>query len=159
MLLNSDQVLQYVTNVHKIKQKQQVSVDLTVKHINKIQGGYISNDSTQLYDYEEVELVNGVFHLKRGSYSMTFNEGLTPLPPSLTAFITHRSSLLRMGGMISSGIFDPGFYTANLGACLMIFNDDIKIEINSRVATIFITENIPTQNIYNGQWQGVLDKK
>jgi deoxycytidine triphosphate deaminase len=87
---------------------------------------------------------------------LTFEQGVK-LPSNKTAFIRHRSSILRCGGIITSGVYDPGFEVDEMGAVL-IATQPITIEKGARVAQIIIFDNFDAE-LYAGQWQGTKDVK
>lgn len=133
-----------------------------------------------------VEDIQG-WKLMPGIYSLTFDQGVdlgikeivTPLyehplvlDPKIngniaksefkqfTGFVRHRSSILRCGAYITSGVFDPGFKCDEIGATLFVTNPNgIVIEEGARVAQFLAIENQITYDTYNGQYQGDKDKK
>jgi len=157
MILSADQILDYVTTNSKGKPAQ-VGYDLTVKDIKIINGGVLHKDKTELEEYSDtIKTSNGdYFILSPGAYSLTFDQGIK-LDNKHTAVIRHRSSVLRMGGVITSGIYDPGFEVDEMGAVL-INSKPISIQKGARVAQVVISENHSTK-LYDGQWQGPKDVK
>ncbi len=87
---------------------------------------------------------------------MTFDQGCK-LPEDRTAFIRHRSSILRCGSIITSGVYDPGFEVDEMGG-VMVVKEDIRIEKGARVAQVIMLENNSAE-LYDGQWQGTKDLK
>jgi deoxycytidine triphosphate deaminase len=160
MLLNSDQILELLqTNGHGAK--AQVGYDLTLKAAKKIVGGVVTQDKTAPMEYVELMPTKNpagklMFAFKKGVYSLTFDQGIK-LPSNRTAFIRHRSSILRCGSFITSGVYDPGFEVDEMGAVLFV-EEDLFIEKGARVAQVIVFEN-NTAELYNGQWQGSKDLK
>ena len=167
MLNNADQVLQLLATNDK-GAKAQVGYDLTLKEVKKISGGVVLSDKTTVVNYTNIQPINGadtfqqelsgksVFALDPGSYSLTFDQGVK-LPSNKTAFIRHRSSILRCGAIITSGVYDPGFEVDEMGGVL-IATERITIEKGARVAQIIIFDNSEAE-LYDGQWQGTKDVK
>jgi deoxycytidine triphosphate deaminase len=160
MLLNADQVAELLQTNDK-GAKAQVGYDLTLKSVSKVGGGIVMKDKTIVHDYMDVTpTFNGygqyVYHLEPGVYSLTFEQGCK-LDSNHTAFVRHRSSVLRCGGIITSGVYDPGFEVEEMGAILFA-SEKIFIEKGARVAQIIMMEN-NTAELYNGQWQGSKDVK
>lgn len=160
MLLDAKQVEQFLDTKGK-GAKAQVGYDLTLKEVKKIKGGIVLKESTGLSDYEPVmpTLTSNekfIFELQPGTYSLTFEQGIK-LDANHTAFIRHRSSVLRCGGIITSGVYDPGFEVDEMGGVL-IATQPIDIELGARVAQVIIFENT-TAKLYNGQWQKDKDVK
>ncbi len=159
MLNNVDQVEQLLQTNGK-GAKAQVGYDLTLKEVKQIMGGTVFSDKTEVLPYLEVPTFTKdgkiVYNLSPGSYSLTFEQGVK-LPSNKTAFIRHRSSILRCGGIITSGIYDPGFEVDEMGGVL-IATQPITIEKGARVAQIIIFDNFDAE-LYAGQWQGNKDVK
>jgi deoxycytidine triphosphate deaminase len=159
MLNNADQVEQLLQTNGK-GAKAQVGYDLTLKEVKQINGGTVLCDETIVDQYNDVysyELEGKTrFSLAPGTYSLTFEQGIK-LPAFKTAFIRHRSSILRCGGIITSGVYDPSFYVDEMGAVL-IATRQITIEKGARVAQIIVFDNNDAE-AYNGQWLGEKDYK
>jgi deoxycytidine triphosphate deaminase len=159
MLNNADQVEQLLQTNGK-GAKAQVGYDLTLKDVKRVNGGTVLSDKTIVDSYNEVpsyELEGKTrFTLEPGTYSLTFEQGVK-LPSGKTAFIRHRSSILRCGGIITSGVYDPGFEVDEMGGVL-IATRPITIEKGARVAQIIIFDNFDAE-LYDGQWMGTKDVK
>ena len=160
MLLNSDKLLQYL-DTRGYGSKAQVGYDLTLKEVKSIEGGLVLADKTIVGDYITVvphvsETGKMLYKLNPGTYSLTFEQGVK-IDTNHTAFIRHRSSVLRCGAIITSGVYDPGFEVSEMGA-VMIATKDITIEKGARVAQIIMFENYKSES-YNGQWMREKDKK
>ena len=164
MLLNANQVEQMLTTNGKGK-KAQVGYDLTVTDIKSIRGGMLFADKTVLESYDEVKLTTveksegderDVWVLTPGIYSITFEQGCK-LDDKTTAFIRQRSSILRMGGTVTSGVYDPGFEVDQMGG-VMTLTKTVVLEKGARLAQIIMFENTPAE-LYDGQWQKDKDVK
>ena len=160
MILNADQV-EALLQTNGKGAKAQVGYDLTLKGVKKINGGIVLKDKTELEKYDEIMPTftaneKFLFELQPGTYSLTFEQGVK-LDNKHTAFIRHRSSILRCGGIITSGVYDPAFYVDEMGAVL-IATQPIDIELGARVAQLIVFENYEAE-AYTGQWLGALDKK
>ena len=160
MYLNAHEVDTLIKGVKG--KKAQVGVDLTLKNIKQINGGSLLKDETKLIKYSELTpSVNsdgkfGWMLIAGHSYSVTFDQGIE-LGPTHTAFIRHRSSLLRMGWTCTSGVYDPGFIVDEMGA-VITGTTNIFIEQSARIAQIIVAENNPA-DLYDGQWQKDKDVK
>lgn len=159
MLNNADQVEQLLQTNGK-GAKAQVGYDLTLKEVKRVMGGTVLSERTVVADYKEVPLEDKagrfLFVLEPGTYSLTFEQGVK-LPTNKTAVIRHRSSILRCGGIITSGVYDPGFEVDEMGAVLIVTRM-LTIEKGARVAQIIIFDNNEA-DAYDGQWQGNKDVK
>jgi len=178
MIRNAEYVMSLIEDPSKRAKKAQVGVDLTLASVNRIaikshediwskkSVGYVYNDesghkaSFGYYEPVDPEKIDGltVFYLPPGAYSITFEQGLKPLPGNNTAFIYHRSTLARNGALIRSAVYDPGFTTPQMGAILEVWRP-IIIEQHARVAQILYNENEDVAALYNGSYQGEKDKK
>lgn len=160
MLLNSHQVEEHL-QTNGLGSKAQVGYDLTLKSVNQINGGVVTQDKTVVEEYKEIppfQNTNGkfMFRLSPGVYSLTFEQGCK-LPSNITAFIRHRSSVLRCGAEIVSGVYDPGFEVDEMGG-VMFVHKEIIIERGARVAQIIMFENNEA-DLYDGQFQKDKDVK
>lgn len=160
MLLNASSVEEFLQTNGK-GAKAQVGYDLTLKEVKRINGGIVMCDKTTIEEYTEIlptQLNEGklIYKLDAGTYSLTFEQGIK-LPTNRTAFIRHRSSILRCGGIITSGVYDPGFCVDEMGAVL-IATRPIFIEKGARCAQLIIFENYEAE-AYAGQYLANLDIK
>lgn len=160
MLLNASEV-ELLLQTNNKGAKAQVGYDLTLKEVKQINGGIVMADKTIVDDYTEImptKNTNGklIYKLEPGTYSVTFEQGVK-LPTNRTAFVRHRSSVLRCGGIITSGVYDPGFAVDEMGGVL-IATKSIIIEKGARVAQIIMFENQESE-AYDGQFQGNKDIK
>ena len=160
MLLNASEV-ELLLQTNNKGAKAQVGYDLTLKEVKQINGGIVMADKTIVDDYTEImptKNTNGklIYKLEPGTYSVTFEQGVK-LPTNRTAFVRHRSSVLRCGGIITSGVYDPGFAVDEMGGVL-IATKSIILEKGARVAQIIMFENQESE-AYDGQWQGNKDIK
>ena len=160
MLLNASEV-ELLLRTNNKGAKAQVGYDLTLKEVKQINGGIVMADKTIVDDYTEImptKNTNGklIYKLEPGTYSVTFEQGVK-LPTNRTAFVRHRSSVLRCGGIITSGVYDPGFAVDEMGGVL-IATKSIIMEKGARVAQIIMFENQESE-AYDGQFQGNKDIK
>lgn len=142
---------------------QQQGVDIRIDRVSKVTGlGVIPVEGkTSLPSYEEIQPLK--FHNKQtgkyvhgwmlptGVYEIEFIEGVNVGPNYCMKPLT-RSSLVRCGARIDSGLYDAGFHTEKAGAMLYVSNN-ILIEKGSRVAQIVCLESNDVENLYNGQFQ------
>ena len=139
----------------------QVGYDLSIKAIKKLKGGgqvlkskTIVNELDSISMTESMDLDDGIeingWWLEPGTYDVMCNEGCN-IPANRTAMVRQRSSLLRNGAIIASSIFDPGFYTDNIGT-VMVVNERIFIEKDARIAQMYFHEN-NEGDLYDGQFQ------
>lgn len=155
-----DENLVYATDptlpINISKQLQQSGIDLRLKAAEKVVGtGVLSENKQECQNpsFVEMQLVDGFYLFKAGeTYSLTFMEDVK-IPENAAALIVHRSSINRHFGIITSGVFDGGFYSKN--GCGAVFrpSTDVKIRVGTRVAQI-IFFSAESATLYNGQYQG-----
>ncbi len=158
MLLNSRSIMKYIIDPAKLAEEAQVGVDLTLKSLALIDRAAIIPAKGKTIHAEQTELskpgAGGLWELRAGkAYSATLDQGLSQLPPTLNAEITHRSSLNRNGCIVTGSIYDPGYSCKNLG-CTIYPTEDIFIEEHARIAQLTIQENQSVTNLYDGQYKG-----
>lgn len=145
-----------ITGPIKEKNVQMHGVDLNLIAVKRVLGGgYIPVlGKTQLGKYEDVELIDGAWHLSPGVYDITFAQGCK-IPNDIMMLIRQRSSLLRNGTLLHSSVFDAGFETEQMGT-VMTVQCPIIIEEGARVAQIYSHQGTPVEDerLYDGQWQG-----
>jgi deoxycytidine triphosphate deaminase len=96
------------------------------------------------------------WHLEPGSYDITFAQGCN-IPSDQMLLIRQRSSLLRNGAILHSSCFDAGFETQQIGTVLHV-RVPIIIEVGARVAQIYAHHSNVVENLYNGQFQGDIQR-
>jgi deoxycytidine triphosphate deaminase len=156
MILSGNNIVPHVV-MSEFSKVNQVGIDLSVKNIERIiHGGRVLKNKTEINKecYVNVELKDdfNTWYLTPGVYSLTLNEKIT-IPPTHTGFTLHRSSITRMGGLIVSAVWDPGFTTGDndMGVTLYVYVP-MEIEKNARVAQFYMIENQPVDSVYDGQW-------
>jgi len=138
------------------KQLQQSGIDLRLKMAEKVVGAGVLSENkqeSQNPSLVELQLVDDFYLFKGGeTYSLTFMEDVK-VPENAAALVIHRSSINRFFGIITSGLYDAGFFSK--GGCGAVFrpNTDVKIKVGTRVAQI-IFFSAESATLYNGQYQG-----
>lgn len=157
MIRNAQSVEQALVNV-SFGKKAQNGFDISLKEVKCLVGaGIIHKDKTDVPTYKTVSCnPEGYYDLQKGVYSITFNEGGS-IPQNSCGWIKTRSSLIRSGCIIESGLYDTGFSCEDFGAVLFVFNP-IIIEQNARVAQ-FLLFDAEEAELYEGQFQKHKDKK
>lgn len=163
MVLNADSVLNFMpSGLQEFGKKAQVGVDLSIKNITRISGGKLYQDNRKEIDpYTEVDFYkeNNIktWILDPGVYSLTFDQDIK-LDSKHCAFIVGRSTTNRLGLLLRSAVFDPGFECSEIGATLYVFNKGIEIQEHSRLAQLVIFESEDAET-YQGSYQGDNDLK
>ena len=133
---------------------QPAGIDLSVAEIHRfITSGRLGKHQRILAKTEPIEPINGVWRLNPGPYKVIYKE-VVKVPYDCLAFLLPRSSLMRMGAILFSAIWDPGYIGRGEGL-LVIFNPfGIEIEKESHIGQlIFIKlESLP-HIVYKGVYQ------
>lgn len=137
-------------------QLQQVGIDLTVKSINR----YVS-DSAGAIDYDnslrkipqttQIMGTSGCYTLDKGAYLVDFNEKIN-LSDNIYAAGLPRSTLLRCGCELISGVWDPGY--SGYGQALLVVCHKTSMYENARIYQLMFFRCAPTERysgIYNQQ--------
>jgi deoxycytidine triphosphate deaminase len=163
MNLNGKQIVEQgiITKVVNDNCIQQVGVDLELIKVEQVLGGgFVPKEGkTQLAARIEVkpeDQPNGtqLWFLEPGVYDITMAQGCK-IPADQRLRIVQRSSFLRNGAILSSSMFDPGYATENIGTILHV-KLPMVIEVGARVGQAYVTSvnEVSSENLYNGQWQG-----
>lgn len=143
----------------------QVGVDLSLKEVYAIVGvgnSIVGKEKTVIDpdyffkvkpEYDE-KLGITCWNLNEGTYSIVFNEGCN-IPANCSGELIHRSSIYRLGNMIVSPLWDPGYKTEQMATTLIV-TVGLSIEVNARICQAVFHTNIELgqEHLYNGQFQG-----
>lgn len=136
------------------KQLQPNGFDLTLAVIGKHDvKGSIGVDEVHIGRASMVSSEAGWYDLEPGSYLLVFSETVH-LPKSISALVRPRSSLVRSGVSIHTGVWDAG-YTGQSGAMMTVSNPDgLHLQEGVRIAQmIFLPLTQADEVGYNGQYQ------
>lgn len=133
--------------------------DLTLKEVFKIEGAGEIDFSNNERKFPEFNLIEpekrnpedkyGWWFLKKGSYKIKANEDFR-MPLNLIAIARTRSSLLRSGAIVNSGVWDAGF-EGKVEFLLDVVNEKgIWIKQNARVLQVIFFKMNETNKGYEG---------
>ncbi len=96
----------------------------------------------------------GWLHLAPGCYRITYNE-VVRMPGDLVALARPRSSLVRNGVTVETGLWDSGYYGRS-ESLLIVFNPHgCDVKRNARmIQLVFFRLTRPVGQGYAGQYQG-----
>ena len=107
----------------------------------------------------DVEKYGDAYYFEPNShFVIEFEQGMERLNPNEWAFLYHRSSINRAGSsFLSSCVWDPNFSTDIMGTSFHTGSIPLIVPKGTRIAQmlIFDCEEVPPEDLYNGQWQGV----
>lgn len=133
-------------------------IDLTVKEIHEykfLEPGCIDFDNTsrRIPESRKMEWEGDSIILKPGIYKLVTNE-IFNLPTNLAAISQPRSSLLRMGAFVSTGVWDAGFYGRAEFVLVVMNPSGIEIKRNARVAQLLFIKLTRDTEPYRGIFYG-----
>ena len=139
-------------------QLQPNGVDLTLKTVEKIVGaGSIdfSNKDRKLSDTVKQDFDDDWLFLAPGQYKIIFNE-IVHLPKDIMAIGAPRTSLIRCGVTVETGIWDAG-YEGRSESLLVVLNEaGVRIKKNARVLQLVfikLSKKIAAGDAYGGIYQ------
>lgn len=139
------------------EQIQPNGVDLRVEEVKLVSGradlpreGRIQGTEVQI---QKIPAKDGWFdlHSLTGNYLLEFVESIS-VPDGFCATIITRSSLVRVGMDIITGLWDTGF-SGRLGASVRLRNP-VRIQYGARVAQVMFHESVFSGHRYSGGYQG-----
>lgn len=135
--------------------RQPNGIDLSVAEVATFAGsGMILSDGTALAQTTNVARHAGGtgWRLSPGAYLITFNERVT-LPTDIMAYLRPRSSLLRMGAALHTGVWDAG-YSGTGKALLVVYNPHgLSLEKDTRIGQLVCHRLEEATDAYNGSYQ------
>ena len=131
-------------------------IDLTLESVERFTSpGYIdfSNSERVLSETQKIDFdQNGWIYLEKGTYKITYNE-VVSIPTDALALARTRSSLLRCGASIGTGVWDAG-YRGRSSSLLYVSNDmGINLKKNARVLQLVFFDLDTETEKYSGTYQ------
>lgn len=140
-----------LTNVRE-GDSQPNAVDLRLDKVFKILPTVFEISDTHKKLRETKEVLpdeEGYFNLEVGEYEVTFINEVS-IADGESGWTVLRSTLVRAGCMLCSGIFDAGF-KSKIGSVLHVNVGPLKIKRDTRVAQ-FVLFDAETLHLYNGSY-------
>jgi dUTP pyrophosphatase len=158
MILNDEEIRALILNdlisdcVNVDKQLTPNGFDLTVANVFQFcSRGELGFDNEQriLPEIRQIEWTNGFIELQQGCYKIRTNESIK-MPLDLIAIARPRSSLLRSGVTVSTGVWDAGF-NGKSECLLSVHNSNgFKIWKNARIIQLVFMKTRQVQEGYKG---------
>ncbi len=125
-------------------------------HLDKVfrfkSAGMLGKSSKGLSDVEEIEPIEGRYKLGCGCYKIRYRE-VVKVPNNCIAIAIPRSSLLRMGVVIFSAVWDPGYEGRGEGMMLVANPFGVELEVGAQIAQlVFISMDRATSKVYRGSY-------
>ena len=143
-------------------QKQQAGFDLTLESVFQFssQGAVdFDNSERKIASCNKIEYDQaGWARLGKGVYKITLNEKFK-MPPDAAGFCLTRTTMLRNGAYLVSGLWDPGF-EGKVEMLLVVENPfGISLKEYARVGQIFfIRMEDAAESLYSGIYKNLEDK-
>ncbi|RUM47603.1 MAG: deoxyuridine 5'-triphosphate nucleotidohydrolase [Hyperthermus sp.] len=134
---------------------QPAGIDLSLDKVYEfLEAGVLSRGGRKLPGTRELREEEGRWVLKPGAYKIRFSERVF-IPQSFLGLCLPRSSLLRMGALLSCALWDPGYHGRG-EALLTVHNPHgLVIEKGARVAQLVLIRIKPTPyELYRGFYHG-----
>ena len=131
---------------------QQAAVDLRLEKIWGMEGVFTIDEQHKKHR-NKVNLnldSEGYYNLPPGSYECSFDHDIE-IGHDEAAYIITRSTLVRNGVMLTSGLWDPKF-SGRGGCCLHVRGGDMRIKPGTRVAQFVTWKVANAQGEYNGDY-------
>lgn len=136
------------------KHIQQAAVDLSIERVWAVERDVFLIDEEQKRFRSTTELFvgeDGYWNLPEGVYEISTQHSVT-MSDNEVGLVVTRSSLLRNGVTISSGLMDPAFKTNNIGAVMHVRGGAMKIKPGTRVAQFIVWQVANPQGKYDGDF-------
>lgn len=154
MILGEKSLKEIFGNKYDNEQYQPNGIDLRVKKIKKLipteNIGIINNIKKLPHTIEITPNDDGIILLKRNTMYV-FDLGEHYIPENTVGTFEIRSTLMRMGAILSSSLADQGYK----GSLMMNYYNpvmDINLKLNERVVQMII-HSAENGSLYNGDYQ------
>jgi len=166
MFLNKEEIRklieeeQIISNYIDLEtQLQPNGFDLTISQVLSFdKRGKIDfdNKTRKIASSSEVCLVDDAkleWELSSGCYKVFYNEVIN-LPLNLMAMSIHRSSMLRCGATVETGVWDAGYY--GRGRTLIVVHNPhgLTLTKTARISQMLFIPINQVKNGYSGEYQG-----
>jgi len=146
MLTNPKQVVElgFVQNLYNPdKQIQPNAIDFDVDTIQQLHTNLqvvITDDSKVMCHQVPVEAKDGMFHLAANQEYDISSKVYVEVPEGKAAILVLRSTFVRNGLWLASGLYDSGF-KGNIGAVLHTGNNSVILARGTRIGQIIFIES------------------
>jgi dUTP pyrophosphatase len=164
-VISHDELLIYLNNkphlveymINPATQVQQNGIELTLKHVEVFEGSgavAFDNSERQLPAVRQLEFESdGWIYLPKGVYKIVFNEIVT-VPKNMAAIAKMRSSVMRCGVTIETGVWDAGYSGRSEGLMLVHNEMGFKVKRNARIIQmLFFKLDKEVSEGYSGRYQ------
>lgn len=134
------------------KHVQQAAVDLSLENVWAMSGTFqIDEDSKTHRQTNQLLLDNdGYYNLLPGAYEVSFDHNIN-IGADECALVITRSTLVRNGITLVSGLWDPKF-SGRGGCCMHVSGGPARIKKGTRVAQFVVWKVLNPQGEYQGDY-------
>lgn len=136
---------------------QQAAVDLRLERVWTMEGTFTIDESSK--QHRKTTLMepdaDGYFTMKPGVYECSFDHDIS-IGADEAALVITRSTLVRNGVLMASGLWDPKFEGRG-GCALHVRGGDFRIKPGTRVAQFVVWKVLNAQGAYNGSYGKAAD--
>lgn len=152
MILSGKEVAKFLENI-KESQIQPSGVDLTVEKILALDGkGELLKENVILPRYKELPTNDNKWYLRPGIYIVTY-EQIIRIPSEAAGIVLPRSSLMRMGAIIYTALWDPGYEGKGASLLQVVNPNGVVIEKGARISQLILFRSEAKEK-YSGRYQG-----
>jgi dUTP pyrophosphatase len=142
-------------------QRQQAGFDLTLESVYEFLSGGAAdfdNKDRKMADCRKIDYKDGWLSLNKGSYKVTLNERFK-VPADAAGFCLTRTTLIRNGAYLITGLWDPGF-EGKVEMLLVVENPfGIRLKEHARVGQIyFLRMEGAAEKLYEGAYKNLENK-
>lgn len=144
----------YLTNFN-LKDLAQVGADIRLSKLWLVSTSGISKVSGSDRQFAErnlIEPVDGEYHLHPGRFYEWVSDVRIKVPANAAGIIIARSSMLRAGVFVTSGVWDPS-YEGTLGGFMSVQGGPVALAADERVGQLVMFE-ASACNQYSGAYMG-----
>lgn len=134
------------------KHIQQAAVDISLERVWRMSGVFVLDEQGKkpVHTEEVFPDNDGYYTLPIGSYEISFDHDIE-IGPNEAALVIPRSTLVRNGVMLASGIWDPGFKGRG-GCCMHVLGAPMRIKPGTRIAQFVLWKVLNSQGSYDGSY-------
>jgi len=134
-------------------------IDISIGRLFRLSGAVKLNsekEHRQYPDLYELKPLNNYWQLNPGTYLVEVAEEIV-IPNDAIGYVAPRSTLLRMGATVFSGIWDKGFKGVgnNHGRILLQSSLNFQIHISVAIAQMIFVSAVDDKSVYQGTYQPV----
>ena len=137
-------------------------IDISIKRLFQLNGRVkLTHEAKNRHFPELREIIpkNDFWQLDPGSYLVEVAEEII-IPKDAIGFVAPRSTLIRMGATIFSGIWDKGFQGMgdNHGRILLQTSLPFSLHVSVAIAQMIFISAVNDETVYQGNYQPTADR-